>query len=134
MAEEYSFADVPKPFKNLNYKRDAKRSKSVKQIMALERDRVDNLAKLERDKKRLALENGGHEIIEAGQEGTSNQEVITCKFASSLWMGIEMRGSPFWDVDATVEAPPSLVPQKKYCDVTGLEVGHLPVLPLQHWC
>lgn len=28
------------------------------------------------------------------------------------WMG----------VDATVEAPPSLLPQKRYCDVTGLEV------------
>lgn len=25
-------------------------------------------------------------------------------------------------VDSTVEAPPSIIPQKKYCDVTGLDV------------
>lgn len=32
------------------------------------------------------------------------------------------------ELDATVEAPPSILPQKKYCDITGLEVG-FSVLP-----
>lgn len=25
--------------------------------------------------------------------------------------------------DSSIEAPPSILPQKKYCDITGLEVG-----------
>ena len=75
MADAYSFADDPKPFKNLGYKRDIKRSKSVKQIMALERDRVDTLAKAKRDKKREALERG-HAIMEVDED---NAEVVTCK-------------------------------------------------------
>ena len=25
-------------------------------------------------------------------------------------------------VDASIEAPPSVLPQRKYCDITGLEV------------
>lgn len=27
--------------------------------------------------------------------------------------------------DLSIEAPPSLLPQKHYCDITGLEVGNL---------
>ena len=54
--------------------------------------------------------------LESGQTTPAVREnVTTCTFAaSSLSLGADI------SVDFSVEAPPSLLPAKKYCDVTGL--------------
>ncbi|KWU41932.1 hypothetical protein RHOSPDRAFT_22040, partial [Rhodotorula sp. JG-1b] len=104
-AEELSFADAPRPFKNPYYLNrttagpgggGGKRTKALKQIMALERERVDQL--LEAKKQQVT---GGHDA-EARLQQAFHQVV---SFAS-------------------VEAPPSLLPQKRYCDITGLEAKY----------
>lgn len=58
-ADEFNYADSPRPFKNLAYSRPGqgqhgKRNKSLKQILALERERVDRL--LEERKLRVLAE------------------------------------------------------------------------------
>lgn len=54
LAEELSYYDAPKPFKNPNYKKNqgsaGRRSKNLKAIVALERERVDRIMKERWDK------------------------------------------------------------------------------------
>merc|ERR1712230_336175 len=82
-----SFADDARPFKDPAYvRRNAnRRNKTVKQITAGERERLDKLAKLEAD-------------------------VDAYKRESLAF--------------TTIDAPPSLIPAKRYCDVTGLEAPY----------
>jgi hypothetical protein len=54
-------------------------------------------------------------------------EVVSCKLKSHSEVSFCLRrcadqSATSRRVDSSVEAPPSLLPPKKYCDVTGLEV------------
>lgn len=151
-AEDFSFADAPRPFKNPYFQRTAatgKRTKSLKQIMILERERVDALLEA---KKASVL----HTVPEEPSEATPNappnegvvpapeterklqqafQQVVSCQspYLSVLsWRKRALIGltppAPRFRSNATVasvDAPPSLMPQKRYCDITGLEVRRL---------
>lgn len=63
------------------------------------------------------------------------QEVVSCASLSSSRPSLCPARGMFADsssprcADASIEAPPSLLPQKRYCDVTGLEVRARPSLP-----
>ncbi|GAA5863543.1 hypothetical protein JCM3774_006518 [Rhodotorula dairenensis] len=109
-AEELSFADAPRPFKNPYYAHrtaagggGAKRTKALKQIMTLERDRVDAL--LEQKKAQV--------LAEAGAESDPADTEVRLQQAFQQVVSF-----------ASVEAPPSLMPQKRYCDITGLEAKY----------
>ncbi|BGP24674.1 nucleus protein [Rhodotorula toruloides] len=110
-ATQFSFASTPKPFKNPHYTRHSapggpgKRNKTLKQILTLERERVDEEARKRREerveRRRLRQERG-----EAAVEEDEEREVEVVSFVS-------------------IEAPPSLMPQKRYCDITGLEAKYV---------
>lgn len=124
-ADDFSFADAPRPFKNPHFQRNAatgKRTKTLKQVLALEKERVDGV--LEASKA-------------AGAVGSVSREVVSGESALRSFQWRMWRGSSrcialadYWEkltpfpllAASTVEAPPSLMPQKRYCDVTGLEV------------
>lgn len=92
VAEEYSILNAPRPFKNPYYKRDAKRSRSMKQIMATERERVDTLAKEKREKRaarRAALEAQGDPsaMLVDEEDNVNGEEVVTCAYPGSApWL------------------------------------------------
>jgi hypothetical protein len=86
--------------------------------MALERERVDQL--LEAKKQQLVA--GAGDDAEAQLQQAFHQ-VVSCE--SSPWKRLSF-SDPADVVPppvASVEAPPSLLPQKRYCDITGLEVS-----------
>ncbi|GAA5961435.1 hypothetical protein JCM21900_004008 [Sporobolomyces salmonicolor] len=125
-ADDLSYADVPRPFKNPHHVRAqtggaGKRSKSLKQILVMERERVDRV--LEGKKRRVdeVGETEGMEVDpERGGEGTGRERERERAREERLQ-------EAFGEVVsyASVEAPPSLMPQKKYCDVTGLEAKYV---------
>ena len=70
-------------------------------------------------------------ITEEDGDADLDERLICCKH---LVVCIKLANSSFtsWRVpliDSTIEAPPSLIPQPRYCDITGLEVqGFLHIL------
>ena len=44
-----------------------------------------------------------------------------------LHLSLMFRSLYFLYTDTSIEAPPSVWPQKHYCDITGLEVGPMPL-------
>jgi INO80 complex subunit C len=54
-----------------------------------------------------------------------NEEIPTCLCwtTPTIW-GLRAYPPTFY-ADTSIEAPPSVWPQKHYCDITGLEVGSI---------
>ena len=93
----------PLPMKKSTFKRPPKRSKNLKQILQAEvtaRKNANGIAT-----------NGNSTPVFA--EGGGNTPT-----ASSAATGLQ---SLSW---ASIEAPPSVLPPKKYCDITGLESNY----------
>ncbi|KDQ08065.1 hypothetical protein BOTBODRAFT_38286 [Botryobasidium botryosum FD-172 SS1] len=108
LAERLSYAHIPRPFKNPAYSKNAnRRSKSVKQILNAdrERERVDR-------EKRKAEREAAMDIDEGGE-------------GAGVGTGAGAEGS-FEDILSylSIEAAPSVMPQRRYCDVTGLEAPY----------
>ncbi|KAJ7318166.1 hypothetical protein DFH08DRAFT_892895 [Mycena albidolilacea] len=94
LAEQLSYLEAPRPFKNPNYaKKTSRRSKNLKAVLTQERERE----KAERERRRL-------ERIEGGMDVDGEEEEI-----------------PTY---TSIEAPPSLLPPRHYCDITGLEAPY----------
>lgn len=73
--DDFSFAEAPRRFKNPYYKKTlgaGKRNKSLKQILAGERDRVDKVAKEVREADELKRSQGLEVVKEV-------REVVTCE-------------------------------------------------------
>lgn len=88
----------PRPFKSQPSKpRTARRNKNLKQI-------------LQDEQKALAAQ-----AAETADAGTNGNTKASVRGRSGRTLRVE--GLQWSDIDA----PPSLLPQKKYCDITGLE-------------
>ncbi|KAJ7717705.1 hypothetical protein B0H16DRAFT_1388063 [Mycena metata] len=99
LAEQLSYLENPRPFKNPSYvkKTSARRSKNLKAVLTQERERE----RAEREKRRLEKIENGMDVD--GEPSIEEEEVLTY---------------------TSIEAPPSLLPQKHYCDITGLEAPY----------
>ncbi|KAJ6535951.1 hypothetical protein DFH09DRAFT_992606 [Mycena vulgaris] len=97
LAEQLSYLENPRPFKNPHYaKKTFRRSKNLKAVLTQERERE----RAERERRRLdRIESG----MEVDGEPSIEEEVPTY---------------------TSIEAPPSLLPQRHYCDITGLEAPY----------
>ncbi|KAK7045680.1 chromatin-remodeling complex subunit ies6 [Paramarasmius palmivorus] len=96
LAEQLSYLHEPRPFKNPNYTKNVnRRAKNLKNVLAQERERE----RLERERRmQEKAENGGMDV-----DGTADEEIPTY---------------------TSIEAPPSVLPQKHWCDITGLEAPY----------
>ncbi|GAA5840327.1 hypothetical protein JCM9279_002347 [Rhodotorula babjevae] len=135
-ADEFNFADAPRPFRNPNYSRpgqgagQGKRNKSLKQILALERERVDRLLE---DRKLRVLASVDEDLGPApaqdadmqGEGAAVAREPTEADLARAAETERRLQEA-FQEVVSysSIEAPPSLLPQKRYCDVTGLEAKY----------
>jgi len=96
LAEQFSYNHLPRPFKNPGYTKNVnRRTKNLKAVLTQERERE----RLERERRR--------------QEKEENMDVDGEQRESTL-----EEDMPTY---ASIEAPPSVLPQRRYCDITGLE-------------
>nr|GAT52008.1 predicted protein [Mycena chlorophos] len=102
LAEQLSYLDYPRPFKNPDYlKKGSKRSKHIKAVLTQERER-----------ERVERERRQQERIESGMEVDGE---------TTPAVGEDEEDFPTY---TSIEAPPSLLPQRHYCDITGLEAPY----------
>ncbi|GAA5901097.1 Ies6p [Sporobolomyces salmoneus] len=133
-SEDLSYFSHPKPFKNPHYDRkttgtiSSKRNKTLKQILVLERERIDRVLEM----KKLSVLGPPPEQGEGMQlDGQQEEEMLTEEEREKRRKKREEQElelmKAFSDVVSysSVEAPPSLLPPKKYCDVTGLEAKYV---------
>ncbi|KIO24726.1 hypothetical protein M407DRAFT_244335 [Tulasnella calospora MUT 4182] len=116
-AEQHSFATTPRPFKDLASKAAAggpRKAKAVKIMLLAERDR--ELAEVNKMKKQRAKvlaekqKKEGEAMDIDGQEGGTKKEEPPVEDALICY--------------STIEAPPSLIPPTRFCDITGLEAPY----------
>ncbi|KAF9070708.1 hypothetical protein BDP27DRAFT_583662 [Rhodocollybia butyracea] len=105
LAEQLSYLHFPRPFKNPAYTKNInRRAKNLKNVLGQERERE----RLERERRRMETAGSSMDT----DEGTREDEI-----SSYL----------------SIEAPPSVLPQKHYCDITGLEAAYTdPVTGLRY--
>ncbi|KAA1475453.1 hypothetical protein DENSPDRAFT_842234 [Dentipellis sp. KUC8613] len=99
LAEQLSYLHSPRPFKNPNYTKNVnRRAKNLKAVLGQERERE----RQEREKRRVEREQA-MEVDGDAQDVPLEEDYPTYH---------------------SIEAPPSLLPQRHYCDITGLEAPY----------
>lgn len=103
--------------------------KNFKTVLGQERERE----KAERERRRQVKSEAGEQAPQdtMNVDGETNrvkaveedEETPTCMFRNIL---IRCGIIVYPITDTSIEAPPSIWPQKRYCDITGLEV-HFPL-------
>jgi INO80 complex subunit C len=148
LIEELNYANAPRPFKNPNYAQKVagnRRVKTAKQIIQLERERYVKPKKKARvvaqsqsvtaagtpvdgmdldDEAAQAAAAAAEALVEP--EVVRKEDYIACK-GSYLYVFLWLRYGSLTTrstIDHEYEAPPSLRPSKKYCDITGLEAPY----------
>ncbi|KEI36247.1 uncharacterized protein L969DRAFT_91087 [Mixia osmundae IAM 14324] len=113
LAEQLSYADDPRPFKNPHYKPSAqRRNKSLKQMLAAERDRYTL-----KGQKKVLPASTSMVVKLGGKKGSSQPD--TARNSPDEEAARLVRTEEYISY-MNVEAPPSVLPAKKYCDLTGL--------------
>ncbi|KAG9311210.1 hypothetical protein JVU11DRAFT_8285 [Chiua virens] len=99
LAKQLSLLHLPRPFKNPAFTKNTnRRTKNLKTVLGQERERE----RAERERRRAARDLVN--AMDVDEEGGVGQEEI-----------------PTY---TSIEAPPSLLPQRHYCDITGLEAPY----------
>ncbi|KAI0068516.1 hypothetical protein BV25DRAFT_1817359 [Artomyces pyxidatus] len=108
LAEQLSYLHLARPFKNPNYTKNTnRRTKNLKTVLGQERERE----RQERERRR------GEKEQEMEVDGEAHEPTAEEDLPSYL----------------SIEAPPSVLPQKHYCDITGLEAPYTdPVTGLRY--
>lgn len=116
LAEQLSFLHYPRPFKNPNYTKNLnRRTKNLKTVLTQERERE----RAERERRRLEKEEQERKADDAMDVDTTNnanEEKTSTSHSVVLDEDIPTYTS--------IEAPPSLLPPRHYCDITGLEAPY----------
>ncbi|SGY22668.1 BQ5605_C019g08839 [Microbotryum silenes-dioicae] len=135
-AEEHSYAHLPKPFKSAQWaqRSSSRRNKNLKQVIALEKERVDNVIKTRSETwvgaVPAAAANGGTSATTT-TTGLMDVDSCECRVRFSLTPRRSC-GIPLV-VDMSIDAAPSVLPAKKYCDVTGLEAKYVDPASTLHY-
>ncbi|PCH37114.1 hypothetical protein WOLCODRAFT_134465 [Wolfiporia cocos MD-104 SS10] len=96
LSEQFSYLQSPRPFKNPKYIKNAnRRTKNLKAVLAQERERERQERERRRQEKEESMDVDGEQ-----REPTPEEEMPTY---------------------SSIEAPPSVLPPRRYCDITGLE-------------
>ncbi|OAX41816.1 hypothetical protein K503DRAFT_441468 [Rhizopogon vinicolor AM-OR11-026] len=101
LAEQLSYLQSPRPFKNPNYTKNVnRRTKNLKTVLGQERERE----RVERERRRQERDSQAMDVDDAQKELVETTEDIPTYLS--------------------IEAPPSVLPQRHYCDITGLEAPY----------
>ena len=104
-----------RPFKNPAYTKNAsRRTKNLKTVLGQERERE----RLEREKRRADREEAMDVDGAAAVGAVVEDDMPSCRRSDAGSCHLAHRRDP----DLSIEAPPSVLPQRRYCDITGLEV------------
>ncbi|KAI0079153.1 hypothetical protein K474DRAFT_1659448 [Panus rudis PR-1116 ss-1] len=96
LAEQLSYLHSPRPFKNPKYTKNAnRRTKNLKTVLTQEREKE----RAERERRRQEREER-MDVDGQGIDNTPEEEIPTY---------------------SSIEAPPSVLPPRRFCDITGLE-------------
>ncbi|KAG8947729.1 hypothetical protein FRC04_010503 [Tulasnella sp. 424] len=122
-AKVHSFSTTPRPFKNLASKAATgpRKAKAVKIMLLAERDReLAEVKKMRKQREKALAEKRKEE-----EEGEGAMDVDGPEGGETK----KEEEEPPVEEDAlicysTIEAPPSLIPATRYCDITGLEAPY----------
>ncbi|KIM21702.1 hypothetical protein M408DRAFT_302014 [Serendipita vermifera MAFF 305830] len=133
LPEQLSFMHIPKPFKNPAYTKNAtRRTQTLKTLLSREKER-DKAARAERSKLKggvdagdvkMEIENVADNTMDAEDRmdvdaaGEKRPVVLLQLDEDELAEGLDPDDVPSY---FSIEAPPSFLPPKRYCDITGLE-------------
>ena len=132
LSAQLSYLSSPRPFKNPGYAKNVnRRAKNVKTMLGQERERE----RQERERRRLQREQAMDVDGEGGAgppdpDALADEDLPSCTSSPVLVLVRRphcvrlMCGLS----DLSIEAPPSVLPQKHYCDITGLEARPVPPL------
>ncbi|KAG6336215.1 hypothetical protein ID866_2866 [Astraeus odoratus] len=124
LAEQLSFLHSPRPFKNLSYTKNAnRRTKNLKTVLTQERERE----RAERERRRQEKEEQERAADDAMEVDTSNNvenEKSDGKGGSPSKLAEAEHPDEDVPTYTSIEAPPSLLPPRHYCDITGLEAPY----------
>ncbi|KAG8897098.1 chromatin-remodeling complex subunit ies6 [Tulasnella sp. 403] len=133
-AETFSFSLTPRPFKNAEYLASKtaiqRKAKAVKIMLLAERDKeLAEVARMKKKKRQEAKAKAAALAADAGAGGSGK--------VGGDAMDIDAKPIPKQEVGelaeeevealicySSIEAPPSLIPPKRYCDITGLEASY----------
>ncbi|EJC97905.1 uncharacterized protein FOMMEDRAFT_114675 [Fomitiporia mediterranea MF3/22] len=146
LAESLSYLSYPRPFKNPSYtKNAARRTRTLKSVLSQERERERQDRERRRAEREAALtaassaageappvsgEEDGNVNVKADGDGmdvdTQEQERETSAPGSEAAVKTMLNVIEEEDIPTytSIEAPPSILPQKHYCDITGLEAPY----------
>ncbi|KAF9232359.1 hypothetical protein BU15DRAFT_55099, partial [Melanogaster broomeanus] len=111
LAEQLSFLHSPRPFKSPGYTKNAnRRTKNLKTVLGQEREREG----AERERRRQEREERAQAMDVDGAPQTQTQTQTQLEAEEDV---------PSY---TSLEAFPSLLPPRHYCDITGLEAGRSP--------
>ncbi|KAF9042155.1 hypothetical protein BJ165DRAFT_1485924 [Panaeolus papilionaceus] len=115
LAAQLSYLHSPRPFKNPNYTKNInRRAKNLKTVLGQERERE----RAEREARRLEREEKARQETENSEEKTENEMNIDFLAVANTEADEE---APTY---TTIEAPPSVLPHRHLCDITGLEAPY----------
>ncbi|KAH7890302.1 YL1 nuclear protein C-terminal domain-containing protein [Phlebopus sp. FC_14] len=132
LAETLSLLHIPRPFKNPSYTKNInRRTKNLKTVLGQERERE----RLERERRRGEREwvAGIGGVVSAGASVRGDAMDVDAVDANappppspSQQPAVKPHTVLEEDVPTytSIEAPPSLLPQRHYCDITGLEAPY----------
>ncbi|KAJ3727659.1 hypothetical protein F5878DRAFT_613373 [Lentinula raphanica] len=126
LAEQMSYLHLPRPFKNPGYTKNVnRRAKNLKNVMGQERERE----KAERERRRVEKTEKTEKTEQdvQGQDAMDVDEKVDENHDAAVVVEEEI---PTY---LSIEAPPSFLPQKHYCDITGLKAPYTdPVTGLRY--
>ncbi|PPQ63538.1 hypothetical protein CVT24_004768 [Panaeolus cyanescens] len=113
LAAQLSYLHSPRPFKNPNYTKNInRRAKNLKAVLGQERERE----RAEREARRLERE----EKLKQEAENAEGRDKMNVDSATTVNMDEEEEAPTY----TTIEAPPSVLPHRHLCDITGLEAPY----------
>ncbi|KAI8449868.1 YL1 nuclear protein C-terminal domain-containing protein [Phakopsora pachyrhizi] len=136
LADTLSYSLTPKPFKDEKKKHGPRRNKTLKQILTAERLRANQVLNM-KNSAEGDVEMSGFEDQSNGNNSNNvnsnfnDQQQQQQQLPTSNSKKSKKEALPIVNPDVnyitymTIEAPPSVIPPRKYCDVTGLEAPYV---------
>ncbi|KAL5482552.1 IES6 [Sanghuangporus weigelae] len=126
LAESLSYLTYPRSFKNPAYaKNAARRTRTLKSVLSQERERERLDRERRRAERETALAGASVPATAEGEERKDENQMDVDKPSGSetkpTLSVVEEEDIPTY---TSIEAPPSILPQKRYCDITGLEAPY----------